>query len=120
MHVQDLLAALHIRQAYMDLTVKTAGAQQRGVQNVGTVGGRHHDHTLGTAEAVHLHQQLVEGLFLFVVAAAQTGATLAAHRIDLIDKDNGRCHLLGLFKQVTDTACAYTHIHFHKIGAGDG
>ena len=36
--LQDLLTALHVRQAHIDLTVKTAGAQQSLIQDVGTVG----------------------------------------------------------------------------------
>ena len=40
------------------------------------------------AEAVHLHQQLVQRLFALVVPAAQACASLAAHGVDLIDEDD--------------------------------
>ena len=39
MHAQNLLAALHVRTVDRNLTVKTAGTQQRRIQNVGAVGG---------------------------------------------------------------------------------
>ena len=38
MHTQDLLAALHVRTVDRNLAVKTAGTQQRRIQNVGAVG----------------------------------------------------------------------------------
>jgi hypothetical protein len=39
---------------------------------------------------------LVEGLFAFVVAAAEAGAALAADRVDLVDEDDAGRGLLGL------------------------
>ena len=46
--------------------VKTAGTHQGGVQDIGTVGGGDHDDALVGAEAVHFHQQLVQGLLSLV------------------------------------------------------
>ena len=120
MDFQDRLAALHIRQAHIDLAVETAGAQQRLVQDVRPVGSRHDDNALVFIEAVQLDQQLVQGLLALVVAAAQTAASLPAHRVDLVDKDDGRSQLLGLVEQVAHTAGADAHIQLHKVGAGDG
>ena len=117
---KDFLPALYIRAVYLNLTVKPAGTQQRGIQNIRTVGGSQDDDALGMAKAIHLHQQLVQGLLLFVVAAAQTRSALAAYGIDLIDEHNGRGQLLGLLKQIPDPAGAHAHIHFHKVGTGDG
>ena len=54
------------------------------------------------------------------MTAAETGAALAAHRIDFVDEDNGGGDLLGLFEQVPDTAGAYTYIHLYKVRAGNG
>ena len=104
----------------MDLAVKTTGAQQCGVQNIRTVGGCQNNNTLRTGETVHFYQQLVQGLFLFVMAAAEAAAALAAHSIDLIDEDNGRSDFLGLLEQITDAACADTNIHFYEVRAGNG
>ena len=42
-HRQDGLAALDVRRIQHHLPVEAAGAQQRGVENVGPVGGRDHD-----------------------------------------------------------------------------
>ena len=54
------------------------------------------------------------------MTAAQTGAALAADGVDLIDEHDGRGDFSGLFKQVPDTSCADTHVHFHEIRAGNG
>ena len=120
MDLEDLLTALYIGQTDIDLTVKTAGTQQRLIQDVGTVGSSHHDDAIVGIEAVHLDQQLVQGLLAFIMAAAQTGAALAAHGIDLIDKDDGRHGLFSFFKQVTYTGGTDTDVHFDKVRAGDG
>ena len=117
---EDLLPALHIRAVYLNLAVKPAGTQQRGIQNIRTVGGCQNNNALGMAKPIHLHQQLVQSLLLFIMAAAQARSALAAYGIDLIDEHNGRSQLLGLLKQVSDPAGAHTHIHLHKVGAGDG
>ena len=70
MDLQNLLTALHVGMTHMDLTVKTTGTQQSGIENIGAVGCGKDDDTFGLAEAVHLYQQLVQGLLLFIMAAA--------------------------------------------------
>ena len=117
---QNGLTALDVGMAHIHLTVKAAGAQQGGVQNVHTVGGSQHDDSLVGGESVHFHQQLVQGLLTLVVTAAQTGAALTAHRVDLVNKDDGRGVLLGLIEQVAHTGSTYTHIKLHKVGTRDG
>ena len=117
---QDLLAALDIRQAHIHLAVEPSGAQQGRVQNVHPVGGGQDHHALVGGKAVHFHQQLIQGLLPLVVAAAQAAASLAAHSVDLVDKNDSRGVLLGLAKQVPDPGRTHAYIHLHKIGAGDG
>ncbi len=43
MHLEDLLAAANIGQRHHHLAVEAAGAQQRRIEHVGTVGGGDHD-----------------------------------------------------------------------------
>src|SRR5690606_32286289 len=86
-HVQNLLTATDIGQRDVHLPVKASRAQQCCIQNVGAVGGCHHDHTQIGLETVHLDQHLVQGLFTLVVATTQASAALAPHGIDLVDKD---------------------------------
>ena len=100
MHIQNLLAATDIGQGDIHLPVKTAGAQQSLVENIGTVGGSHHNHAQIGLEAVHFHQHLIQGLLALIIAAAQTGATLATYGVNLVDKDDARGVLFGVFKHV--------------------
>ena len=120
MDLEDLLTALDIRQAHIDLTVKAARTQQGLIQNVSAVGGRHDDDAVVGFKAVHFHQQLVQGLLAFIVAAAQTGTALTAHSIDLINEDDAGHGLLCLIEQVTHAGCTHADVHFHKVRAGNG
>ena len=114
------ISSLDVRQPHIDLPVEPSRTQQRRVQNIHTVGGSQHHHALVGAEAVHLHQQLVQGLLPLVVSATQTAATLTAHGVDLVYEDDGRGALLGLLEQIPHTGGAYAYIHLHKVRAGDG
>ena len=71
-------------------------------------------------EAVHLHEHLVQGLLALVVAAAQAGAAVAAHGVDLVDEDDAGGVLLALFEHVAHAGGADAHEHLHEVGAGDG
>ena len=120
MHAQDLFAARQIGIGHHDMAVETAGTQQRRVQHVGTVGGGDQDHAFIGFEAVHLDQQLVEGLFALVIAAAQAGAAMAADRVDFVDEDDAGRILLGLFEHVAHAAGADADEHFDKVRTRNG
>ena len=59
MDVQNLFAPTNVRQGDDHLAVETAGALQRRVEYVGTVGCRNDDDGLVALKTVHFHQQLV-------------------------------------------------------------
>jgi hypothetical protein len=99
-HAEDLLTALHVRARHHHLTVEAAGAQQRRVEHVGPVGGGDQDHALVGLEAVHLDEQLVEGLLALVVSAAEAGAAVTADRVDLVHEDDAGRVLLALLEEV--------------------
>ena len=117
-HLEDGLTAFQVRGLHGHLTVETTGAQQRGVEHVGTVGGRDDDQVRVVVEAVHLHEQLVQGLLAFVMAAAHAGATAASDGVDLVDEDDGGGVLLRLVEQVAHTGGAETHEHLDEVRAG--
>ena len=119
MHLQDLLAAHDIGVGHHDLAVEASRPQQGGVQHVRPVGGGDQDHALVGLEAVHLHQQLVQGLLALVVAAAQAGTAMAADRVDFVDEDDAGRVLLALLEHVAHPAGADTHEHLHEVGARD-
>ena len=118
--LQNGLAPADVGQADVYLTVEAARTQQGVVQDVRAVGGRHDDDALVVAEAVHLHQQLVEGLLALVVSAAEAAASLTADGVDLVDEDDGGGGLLGLLEQVAHAARADADIELYKVRAGDG
>ena len=119
MNLEDLLAADDVRVRHHHLAVEAAGTQQRGIQHVGTVGRRDQDHAFISLEAVHLDEQLVERLFALVIAAAETGATMTAHRVDFVDEDDAGRVLLGLLEHVTDTARTDADEHFDEVRTRD-
>ena len=94
---------------------KRPGLQQSRVQHVGAVGGRQQNDALVGLEAVHLHQQLVEGLFAFVVTAAEAGAAVASDRVDLIDEDDAGGVFLALVEEIADAAGADADEHLHEV-----
>ena len=119
-HFQDLLATADIRQADHHLTVEAAGTQQRRIQNVRTVGGGDDDDAVIHLEAIHLHQQLVEGLLTLVVTAAHAGAAMATDGVDLVDEDDAWRVLLGLVEHVAYAAGTDTDEHLDEVGTGNG
>ena len=88
---------------------------QGGVQDVGAVGGGHHDHAQIGFKAVHFDQHLVQGLLALVIAPAQASAALATDRVNFIDEDDAGCIFLGVFKHIAHTGSTYANEHFHKI-----
>ena len=101
MHLENRLAAAHVRLVDNNLTIETAGTQERGIKDIGAVGRRDDNDALIRGEAVHLNEQLIERLLTLVVPAAEPCSALTADRIDFVDEHNARCRLLRLFKEVT-------------------
>ena len=118
-HAQDLLAATHVGQRHHDLAVEAARAQQRRIEHVGTVGGGDDDDAFVAFEAVHLDQQLVEGLFAFVMTAAEAGAAMTADRVDFVDEDDAGRVLLRLLEHVAHARGADADEHFDEVGTGN-
>jgi hypothetical protein len=118
-HLEDLLAALHVRAGRPRSAGRSGRAQQRRVQDVRPVGRGDEDDAALDVEAVHLDQHLVEGLLALVVAAAHAGAAVPADGVDLVDEDDGRGVLLGLLEQVAHPAGADADEHLDEVRAGD-
>src|SRR5574344_2374143 len=89
MDAENSLASLHIGAVYHDLAVKTARAEKRRIKNVRPVRSRKHDESLFIVETVHLHEELVQPLFAFVIAA-EIIRTAFSDGIYFIDKDDAR------------------------------
>ena len=119
MHAEHLETAAVIGAIHHHLAVKATRTHQGLVQHIRAVGGRNNDDSGVAFKAIHLRQELVQGLLTLVVTAAKTGAALTTHRINLVDEDDARCVFLGLLKQIAHTASADTHKHLDEFRAGN-
>jgi hypothetical protein len=119
MHLQNRLAAIEVWCIYDDLSIKSTGAQQSPVEYLRAIGGSKDDNTNVGFEAVHLHEQRIEGLFALIVDGADVDASLSPNGIKFVNKyDTGRM-LLSLFEQITHPGCSYSDEHFNKIASAD-
>ena len=118
--MQDLLAADDVGARHHDLAVETAWPQQRRIEHVGTVGRGDQDDAFIGLEAVHLDEQLIQRLLALVVAAAKTGATMAADGVDFVDEDDAGRVLLRLIEHVAHAGRAHADEHLDEVGTRDG
>ena len=70
-HPENLCPALEVGSVEHHLAVEAAGAQERRVRDLWPVGGGQEDDAFLRVEAVHLGQELIQGLFPLIVAAHQ-------------------------------------------------
>ena len=103
-----------------DVAVEATGAEKGGVEDVGPVRGAEHDHRLRRAEAIHLGEDLVEGLLTLVVAAAEPRATVATDGVDLVDEQDRRRGVLGGLEEVANARRADADEHLDELAAGNG
>ena len=121
MYLQNVDTSLQVWQLNRNTAVEPSRTEQRRVEGFRTVGRCQNDNALGAVEAVHLGQQLVQGLFPLVVAAAELSAvTLFTNGVDLVDKDDTRRFFVCLLEEVTHLGSAHTHEHFYELRTGDG
>ena len=120
--LEDGLAAGEVRTVHQHLPVETAGTQQSCIEHLGLVGGRQNDHRLVLGgEAIHLGEQLVEGLLPFVVAAdnAHGARTALADGVQFVNEDDAGRFFLCFFKQVAHASGTGTNEEFHELRAGN-
>ena len=98
-HLQDGGTLGLVGKRDLDLAVEAPWAQERRVEHLGAVGGSHDDDAGRGVEAVHLGQELVEGLLTLVVGNDRA-APLLADGVDLVDEDDRRCPLVRVREQV--------------------
>ena len=108
-----VLAPRHVGRGDEDLAVEAARAQQRAVELLEQVRGGDHDEVVGRGEAVHLDQQLVEGLLALGVVVR---AALAADGVDLVDEDDRRAVVAGDLEQPPDARRAEAGEHLDERG----
>ena len=118
MQLQDLQARGLVGPIDQHLAIEAAGPQQRRVEDLRAVGRGHQDDTDARVEAVQLDEQLVQRLFPLFVRDRADAARLA-QRVELVDEDDARRLLLGLFEQVAHARGADADEHLDEVGAAD-
>ena len=119
MDLQDHFPALYVRQRDIYLTVKAARPKKRRIQYIGPVGGGYQDDAFVRFKAVHFHKKLVQCLFPFIMAAAQSCTAVPSDGINFVDEDDTGGIFFTLHKKIPDPGCAHTHEHFYKIRSAD-
>ena len=114
-YLQDFFSCAYIRAIHGNPAVETTGTQNRRIQDIHTVRGRHHDNADIRREAVHLHQELIQRLLALIVAAAHAAASLSCHSVDLINKYNTGRMVLRIRKEVAHTGSTDADIHLNKV-----
>ncbi len=115
---EDALPAPNVRCVHHDLAVEPARAEQRRIEHVGPVGSGHQDDSVVRLEAIHLDQQLIEGLLPLVVSAAEPGAPVPPDGVDLVDEDDAGRVRLTLLEEIAHPAGADAHEHLDEVRAG--
>ena len=98
-----------------DLTVESSWAQEGWVENVWSVGGGDDDDVVFGFKAVHFDQELVEGLFAFVVATTEPRSAFATYGVNFVNEDDAGCGFFGLFEEVADSGGSDSDEHFDEI-----
>lgn len=119
MYAENGLTPFQVGQFHLNATVETAGTEQRLVQTLGPVGSCQNHHALAAVKAVHLRQQLVQGLFALVVAAHSRIAALA-DGVYLVNKDNAGRFLTGLPEEVAHLGGTHADKHLHELRPRNG
>ena len=114
--VENILAAANVRPVDQHVAIETPRAEQGRVERFRPVGGGHHDHAAVGIHAVHFHQQRVEGLLAFVVAADNARAAGLAQGVELVDENDAGGLGHRLLEHVADPRGADADEHFHEVG----
>src|SRR5215208_2324818 len=117
---EDLLPSGEVRPVDHDLPVETAWPEERRIEDVCAVGGGEHDDPALRIEAVHLDEELVQGLLALVVSASQTSAALPAYGVDLVHENDAGRVLLGLLEEISHPRSTDADEHLDEVRAGDG
>src|SRR4030042_6081301 len=97
---KDGFATIYIRLVNDNVAVEATGTQQCRFEYIGAVSSRQNNNVGAAVEAVHLYKYLIQSLFSFIVASAQTGAAMSAHSIYLVNEDDAWGIALGLGETV--------------------
>ena len=88
MDVENFCSFLDTGKTNLNLSVKATRSEKSRIKTITSVCSRKHNHRRVGLEAVHLHEQLVEGVVTLLVAATHSTATLLANSVDLVNEND--------------------------------
>jgi ATP-dependent Clp protease ATP-binding subunit ClpB len=115
MDAENLFAPANVRFVDEDLTVEASGAEQCGIEHLGTVCRAHDDDAFARIEAVHFREQLVECLFAFLVPAHRTLHAHLSKGVKFVDEDDARRFGFGLAEEIPNARRTDADEHLHEL-----
>jgi hypothetical protein len=100
------------------LPVEPACPQECRIQDFRPIGRRHENDADAGIEAVHLDQQLVQGLLTFLMRYRSHPASFPK-RIQFVDEDNTGRFDLCLLEQIPHAGCPHPDKHLHELRPAD-
>ena len=119
MNAEDGLSSFDVRLVDQHLAVEPSRAQQRRVEHFGAVRRGHDDDALARIEAVHLGEELIQGLLAFFVAAHRALRANLPEGVELVDEDDAGGLGLGLLEEVADARGAHADEHLDELRAAE-
>ena len=98
--LKNLDAPCNIWPVNGDLPIEPPWPEECRVQHIRPIGGGKHNDTAVASEAIHLRQELINGLLPLVITPTKSGTTLPPDGINLINEDNAGRLGLGLLEEV--------------------
>ena len=120
MDLENGNAANLVRPIDEDLAIEAPGSEQGWIENLRPVRRSQQHNPRLRIETVQLHEQLVERLLFFIIAAKhRADATGPSQGIQFIDEDYARCDLSGLLEQITHARCTDANKHLDEFRSAD-
>lgn len=112
---QDVFVVFYVWQVDYDLVVEMVWMQQCRVQYVGVVGCGDYDYVFVIFEVIYFDQQLVQGLFVFVMIVVQVGVMVVIDGVDFVDEDDVWGVFFGLFEYVMYVIGVDVDEYFYEV-----
>lgn len=117
MDLEDLCAAIKIRQAELNLPIQPSRTQQRRVQRIRPVGGHEHLDIAPRIKPIKLVHDLKHGALDLIVAADTIVEASAANGVDLVEEDDARLLRSGHLEELADHASTFTDVLLNQLAA---
>src|SRR4030042_254729 len=120
MDFQNLLSTIDIGSVDHHMTVESPGSEKSGIQNLRSVGGGHDNHPWIGVKTIHLRQELIECLLLFVVSPHGIDPARLSEGIQFVNENNTGSMVLSLSKEVPDSCCSHSDNSLYDIKTTNG